>query len=155
MSDPNEPEPESEPEIIKWFKQNFPVENFLSKEINRHVLEIFSQMRMNQESIPVDVYAMRAPDGFGRSGMRDVSVMFYGALAKAIIDTVFKMIEEKTPQQNLNQELEDQARKVMKEYLEKHSPIILQNFKRCPKCHLDNDYGNKFCKECGTALPEK
>jgi hypothetical protein len=141
--------------ILRWFEQNFSVENFLSKEISRHVAEIFSQMRINPESIPIDAYAMKAPDGFTSLGMRDISVIFYGALAKAIIDTVFKMIEAKTPQQNLNQELEDQARKAMKEYLEKHSPIILQDFKRCPKCRLDNDYHNKFCRECGTKLPEK
>jgi hypothetical protein len=144
-----------EPGIAKWFRENYPVEDFLVKEINRRVQAIYSNVQMEQDILPIDLFQVKSPDGFSVLQMRDNAPIFYGALAKAIIDTVFKMIEAKTPQQNLNQELEDQARKVMKEYIEKHSPIILQNFKRCPKCQLDNDYGNKFCKECGTKLPEK
>ncbi len=23
---------------------------------------------------------------------------------------------------------------------------------KCPKCHIDNPDGNKFCRECGTVL---
>ena len=148
-------EPGEEPGITKWFRENYPVEDFLIKEINRQVQAIFSHVQMEQDILPIDLFQVKSPDGFSTLQMRDNAPIFYGALAKVIIDTVFKNIQAQLPQQNLNQQLEDQARKVMKEYIEKHSPVILQNFKRCPKCHLDNDYKHKFCTECGTALPEK
>ena len=142
-----------EPDSMRWFKKNFPFEELLSREISKHVDMIFSRVSMVHETIPVDIYQMKTPEGFSRLGMRDSAVMFYGALAKVIIETVFKTIQTQMPQ-DLNKQFEEQARQVMKDYLERHTLLILQNFKRCPKCNLDNDYKNKFCTECATKLPE-
>jgi hypothetical protein len=143
----------AEPDSMKWFKENFPVEEFLSREISKHVDTIFSKVTPTQQTLPIDLFQMKTPDGFSRLGMRDTAVMFYGALAKVIIETVFKNIQSQIPQ-NLNQQLEEQARKVMKDYLQEHHPLVLQNYKRCPSCKYENDYKNKFCEECGTKLPE-
>jgi hypothetical protein len=46
------------------------------------------------------------------------------------------------------------AREAAKEYVKQVNPNLLQNFRKCPSCGLDNDYKNKFCYECGAKLPE-
>jgi len=52
------------------------------------------------------------------------------------------------------QRIGNKAREAVKEYVNRVNPYLLQNYKRCSKCGLDNEYKNKYCYECGTKLDE-
>ena len=108
---------------------------------------------MTTASIPIDMYQMRKEDGFSQLGMRDSAIMFYGVLAKTILDIISQNLATQLSP-DFQQKLEETARVAVKEYISKNYPIRVEDFKRCSKCKLDNEYKNKFCGECGTKLAE-
>ena len=67
-----------EPDVMKWFREDFPTENFLTSRITTQVNEVFRRVQMTTASIPIDMYQMRKEDGFSQLGMRDSAIMFYG-----------------------------------------------------------------------------
>ncbi|MGA9942174.1 MAG: hypothetical protein WBP88_09270 [Nitrososphaeraceae archaeon] len=77
-----------EPDVMKWFRKSFPTENFLTSRITTQVNEVFRRVQMTTASIPIDMYQMRKEDGFSQLGMRDSAIMFYGVLAKTILDII-------------------------------------------------------------------
>jgi hypothetical protein len=79
----------SESESTKWFRENYPTEHFLFNEIAKHVDKIFSRVTPAFDLIPLDVYQLKTDDGHSRLGVRDAAIMFYGALAKVLVDVIF------------------------------------------------------------------
>jgi hypothetical protein len=145
---------DSDKDSIKWFSEKYPLENYLSDEIGRQVNEIFKHIhpKNKQYQIPLDMYVMKNEEGIISLAARDVSKIFYGSLARTIIDIITKNLESNMSQK-LNQMIDEKAKDAVKGYMNRATPmIILQDFKRCPFCGLDNDYSHKHCTECGGNL---
>jgi hypothetical protein len=153
LSENNDKGSDSEPQVIKWFKQNYPSENYLASEIAKHVNEIFAQIGSGGKQLPLDLFALPTPEGKLTVGMRDVMIIFLGVMAKTIIDTISKNMQTQAElEPKLREHLEEQARKTITEYAKTKFPAILEMLNRCSKCDLENDWNAFYCKNCGNRL---
>jgi hypothetical protein len=82
--------------------------------------------------------------------MNEEGMFFVGALSVTIVQTICNFLGSTDYEQRIG----NKAREAVKEYVNRVNPYLLQNYKRCPKCDLDNEYKNKHCYECGTKLHE-
>jgi hypothetical protein len=74
-------------------------------------------------------------------------------LLAAITDTVVNYIGRRMFSEPYRKFLEQTSIDAAKRYIEQINPKIQeQSFKRCKKCHLDNDGNAKYCKMCGNKL---
>ena len=115
-----------EPDVMKWFRESFPTENFLTSRITTQVNEVFRRVQMTTASIPIDMYQMRKEDGFSQLGMRDSAIMFYGVLAKTILDIISQNLATQLSP-DFQQKLEETARVAVKEYISKNYPIRVED----------------------------
>ncbi|HEY7227547.1 MAG TPA: zinc ribbon domain-containing protein [Nitrososphaeraceae archaeon] len=141
-----------EPPYIKWLRENYPTEFFLFNEITKQVNKVYarSQIETNSDSIPIDLFQMRKPDGYTQLGARDSAFAFYGVFAKTLIDIISKNLKADIEPKFL-ENLQEQARKAIKEYTQENFPIP-PSFKRCSKCDYDNDSKHQYCGKCGNKL---
>ena len=143
-----------EPEMMRWFRQNYPVESSLANKIARDTNPIFARITSNLaegQQLPIYLAVQKTHNGF-QLIVNDIGVVFLGSFAKSIVDSILENLPES---RGLNEAIEKKAKEVTKQYMTHIIPsITLQNFRKCPSCGLDNDYNAKYCKECGTKLPE-
>lgn len=149
--DEKEKTSDPEPDLMKWFKQAYPSEDYLAREISKHVNEIFARISSLGKQLPLDLYALPTPEGRITLGMRDVMIVFLGAMAKTIIDTISKNLQAELGDK-LRTQLEEQARKAITEYAQTKFPAILEKLNRCSNCDLENDWNAFYCKNCGHKL---
>lgn len=145
--------PEIEPDLMKWFKEAYPSEDYLAREITKAVNAIFAQVSTLGKQLPLDLYALPTPEGRTTIGMRDVMIVFIGAMAKTIIDTISKNLHAELGDK-LMRELEDHARKAIEVYAQTKFPVILEKLNRCSSCDLENDWNAFYCKNCGHKLQD-
>jgi hypothetical protein len=145
---------DGEPQLAKWFRENYPVENAYVNTLMQNTNPIFQQISANiaeGQQIPIYMAAQKI-NGKLNFVITDIGIVFLGSIIKTIVDTILNSLPES---EKLNAAIEKKAKEVTEKYFSHIIPSIpLQNFRRCPKCNLDNDYKNKFCTECGTKLPE-
>ncbi len=147
MSDPKD---SGEPQYVKWFRTNYPTEMFLFNEITNHMNMVYAKSKVEVESIPIDLYQAKKDAESSQLLARDSAIVFYGVMAKTIIDQVSKSLQAELGPKLLNK-LEQNARKAIKEYTEKNFPPP-PHLKRCQKCNYDNEFRNQYCGQCGAKL---
>jgi hypothetical protein len=147
---PNNNPPE-EIESIKWFKENYPSEYYLVNQIVTHVNQVLAGLGSPGQAIPIDMQAMPTPEGRLFLGMRDVMVIFLGAMSKSLIDVISKNIQAELGPKLLEQ-LEEKAHNAVKEYAKTVLPGVIEDFKRCKFCLVDNEGNSNYCKHCGSKL---
>ena len=89
-------------------------------------------------------------DGSHKFTMSEEGMYFVGALSTVIMENIAKFLGSA----DYEKRIAGKAREAAKEYVNRINPYLLQNYKRCPKCNLDNENKNKFCTECGEKLNE-
>jgi hypothetical protein len=147
---PNPTAPE-EIESIKWFKENYPSEYYLVNQIVTHVNQVLAGLGSPGQAIPIDMQALPTPEGRLFLGMRDVMVVFLGAMSKALIDVISKNIQAELGPKLLEQ-LEEKAHKAVKEFAATRLPGVMEDYKRCKLCSVENDGNSNYCKHCGSKL---
>jgi NADH pyrophosphatase NudC (nudix superfamily) len=136
------------------FFHKYPLEYMFVFQIVSKFNEIYDHMYSGSQfnSIrdrEIKMTVVRRPDN-NTISMNEEAVVFVGALSGVITERILSFLGSKQYQDDIMQK----AREAAKEYVKQVNPNLLQNYRKCLSCRLDNDYKNKFCGECGTKLPE-
>ena len=133
-------------EILKRFKQRYPLEYSMGFEIARRFNDIIDDIIPVAE-LPRDIrFTVYRNDTTGKPffAMQDeLGLFFLGAISKTVVQNVLSQLESS---EELQLKLEERAKKQV-------SRSVKPGGKVCPKCQYNNDMELNYCGICGTELP--
>ncbi len=151
MSNPNRPPPRN---IVEWFQQNYPREFDMQEEIVRRAEDIFRRIPVRPtpvQSTPVRIDLVDRPGGGLTLSMNDMGIVYLGALATAILESLKAELEGLLSSGIGSQVIRERVQEVLRSQ-NASTPLISTNTKKCPKCQAENDAEAKFCDQCSAKL---
>ena len=140
--------------IVEWFQQNYPREYDMEEEVTRRAEEIFRQIPVQRtpgQAVPVRIGLVDRPEGGLALQMNDLGIVYLGALATAILESLKAELEGLLSSGIGSDFIKERVQEVLR--LEGvSSPHVSPTIKKCPKCQAENDAEAKFCDQCTVKL---
>jgi hypothetical protein len=138
----------SRPNILEWFKQNYPKEYDLATEVNQRMDRILGQTEIpNPDFItsPVKLEVTRNQQDNTKLQLvtNDYGTIYIGTIVKAIIDLLSTQFGGLSVSAIGNEILDRKIREVISQY------FATQDLKKCPNCQSENRDDAKYCDSCG------
>jgi hypothetical protein len=138
----------SRPNILEWFKQNYPKEYDLATEVNQRMGRILGQTEIpNPDFItsPVKLEVTRTQQDNTKLQLvaNDYGIIYIGTIVKAIIDLLSTQFGGLSASAIGNEILDRKIKEVISQY------FATQTLKKCPNCQSENRDDAKYCDSCG------
>ena len=136
------------PNILEWFKQNYPKEYDLATEVNQRMDRILGQTEIpNPDFItaPVKLEVTRNQHDNTKLQLvtNDYGIIYIGTIVKAIIDLLSTQFGGLSASAIGNEILDRKIKEVISQY------FATQILKKCPNCQSENRDDAKYCDSCG------
>jgi hypothetical protein len=147
----NPPPPQN---IVEWFQQNYPREFDMQEEVVRRAGDIFARIPVQPtpgRSAPVRIELVDRPEGGLTLAMNDLGIVYLGALATAILESLTAELEGLLSSGIGSAFIKERVQEVLRSE-GVSSPHVSTTTKKCPKCQAENDIEAQFCDQCTTKL---
>jgi hypothetical protein len=136
------------PNLLEWFKQNYPKEYDLATEVNQRMDRILGQTEIpNPDFItsPVKLEVTRNQRDNTKLQLvtNDYGTIYIGTIVKAIIDLLSTQFGGLSASAIGNEILDRKIKEVISQY------FATQILKKCPNCQSENRDDAKYCDSCG------
>jgi zinc-ribbon domain len=136
------------PNILEWFKQNYPKEFDLAMEVNQRMGKILGQTEIpNPDFItaPVKLEVTRSQQDSSKLQLvaNDYGLIYIGTIVKTIIDLLSTQFGGLSASAIGNEILDRKIKEVISQY------FATQTLKKCPNCQSENRDDAKYCDNCG------
>jgi hypothetical protein len=136
------------PNLLEWFKQNYPKEYDLATEVNQRMDRILGQTEIpNPDFItsPVKLEVTRNQQDNTKLQLvtNDYGTIYIGTIVKAIIDLLSTQFGGLSASAIGNEILDRKIKEVISQY------FATQTLKKCPNCQSENRDDAKYCDSCG------
>jgi|SRR5919197_3995626 hypothetical protein len=136
------------PNILEWFKQNYPKEYDLAMEVNQRMGRILSQIEIPNpdfKTTPVKLEVTRNQHDNTKLQLaaNDYGIIYIGTIIKAIIDLLSAQFGGLSASAIGNEILDRKIGEVISQY------FSTQASKKCPNCQSENRGDAKYCDSCG------
>jgi hypothetical protein len=138
----------SRPNILEWFKQNYPKEYDLATEVNQRMGRILGQTEIPKpdfKTAPVKLEVTRTQQDNTKLQLvaNDYGIIYIGTIVKAIIDLLSTQFGVLSASAIGNEILDRKIKEVISQY------FATQTLKKCPNCQSENRDDAKYCDSCG------
>ena len=136
------------PNILEWFKQNYPKEYDLAIEVNQRMGRILDHTEIPNPNFmiePVKLEVIRNQQDNTKLQLvaNDHGLIYIGTIVKAIIDLLSTQFGGLSVSAIGNEILDRKIREVISQY------FATQDLKKCPNCQSENRDDAKYCDSCG------
>jgi hypothetical protein len=147
MSSPNQPN------VLEWFKQNYPKEYDLAKDINARMSRILGSTDIPNSDFkmaPVRLEVGRNEQDNTKLQLltNEFGIIYIGTMVKAIIDLLSMQFGGLSSSAIGNEILDKKMKEVISQYFAK------QDLKKCSNCQTENRSNAKYCDRCGLKFEE-
>jgi len=137
------------PPLLEWFKTSYPREYYLQDEIGKRAEDIFrnfSAQIPEGQTVPILIGVKTRPEG-SKLGivMNEAGIIFVGAMAKAILDSLAGEFEGLLSSEIGGNLIEKKVKQVVSQH-------ITSSMKKCPRCQSEIRMNAQFCDQCGRKL---
>jgi hypothetical protein len=138
----------NQPNILEWFKQNYPKEYDLATEVNQRMGRILSHTEIPNPNFmiePVKLEVIRNQQDNTKLQLvaNDYGLIYIGTIVKAIIDLLSTQFGGLSASAIGNEILDRKIKEVITQY------FATQTLKKCPNCQSENRDDAKYCDRCG------
>lgn len=138
----------NQPNILEWFKQNYPKEYDLATEVNQRMGRILSHTEIPNPNFmiePVKLEVIRNQQDNTKLQLvaNDYGLIYIGTIVKAIIDLLSTQFGGLSASAIGNEILDRKIKEVITQY------FATQTLKKCPNCQSENRDDAKYCDGCG------
>lgn len=142
---------------MEWFQQNYPREFDMQEEVFRRAEEIFRRIPVrptpSTEPTPIRMGLMDRPEGGLTLAINELAVVYVGALASAILESLTAELEGLLSSGIGSEVIKEKVQQALRSEGASSSPHQYTTaIKKCPKCQAENDTEAKFCDQCATKL---
>jgi len=135
------------PNILEWFKQNYPKEYDLATEVNQRMGRILSHTEIPNPNFmiePVKLEVIRNQQDNTKLQLvaNDYGLIYIGTIVKAIIDLLSTQFGGLSASAIGNEILDRKIKEVITQY------FATQTLKKCPNCQSENRDDAKYCDRC-------
>lgn len=145
-----------EPQWQKWFKANYPHEDYMKEQIVKNLEQIFRTVpeRIPDGKIIQIMVGLAHNPVTGKPGVaiNPTGAVFLGALGKAVLDSLTAHFESLLSSGIGAELVEEKVKEVLQQHFEK---ISKQNSKRCKSCGAKNRMFARYCDQCAEELVDK
>jgi hypothetical protein len=136
------------PNILEWFKQNYPKEYDLATEVNQRMGRILDHTEIPNPNFmiePVKLEVIRNQQDNTKLQLvaNDYGLIYIGTIVKAIIDLLSTQFGGLSASAIGNEILDRKIKEVITQY------FATQTLKKCPNCQSENRDDAKYCDRCG------
>jgi hypothetical protein len=136
------------PNILEWFKQNYPKEYDLATEVNQRMDRILGHTEIPNPNFmiePVKLEVIRNQQDNTKLQLvaNDYGLIYIGTIVKAIIDLLSTQFGGLSASAIGNEILDRKIKEVITQY------FATQTLKKCPNCQSENRDDAKYCDRCG------
>jgi hypothetical protein len=136
------------PNILEWFKQNYPKEYDLAMEVNQRMDRILGQTEIPNpdfQTAPIKLEVTRNQQDNTKLQLvaNDYGIIYIGTIIKTIIDLLSTQFGGLSASAIGNEILDRKIREVISQY------FATQALKKCPNCQSENRDDAKYCDSCG------
>jgi hypothetical protein len=136
------------PNILEWFKQNYPKEYDLATEVNQRMDRILGHTEIPNPNFviePVKLEVIRNQQDNTKLQLvaNDYGLIYIGTIVKAIIDLLSTQFGGLSASAIGNEILDRKIKEVITQY------FATQILKKCPNCQSENRDDAKYCDRCG------
>jgi hypothetical protein len=136
------------PNILEWFKQNYPKEYDLATEVNQRMGRILGHTEIPNTNFmiePVKLEVIRNQQDNTKLQLvaNDYGLIYIGTIVKAIIDLLSTQFGGLSASAIGNEILDRKIKEVITQY------FATQTLKKCPNCQSKNRDDAKYCDHCG------
>jgi len=137
----------NQPNILEWFKQNYPKEYDLATEVNQRMGRILSHTEIPNPNFmiePVKLEVIRNQQDNTKLQLvaNDYGLIYIGTIVKAIIDLLSTQFGGLSASAIGNEILDRKIKEVITQY------FATQTLKKCPNCQSENRDDAKYCDRC-------
>ena len=137
----------NQPNILEWFKQNYPKEYDLATEVNQRMGRILSHTEIPNPNFmiePVKLEVIRNQQDNTKLQLvaNDYGLIYIGTIVKAIIDLLSTQFGGLSSSAIGNEILDRKIKEVITQY------FATQTLKKCPNCQSENRDDAKYCDRC-------
>jgi hypothetical protein len=138
----------NQPNILEWFKQNYPKEYDLATEVNQRMGRILGHTEIPNPNFmiePVKLEVIRNQQDNTKLQLvaNDYGLIYIGTIVKAIIDLLSTQFGGLSASAIGNEILDRKIKEVITQY------FATQTLKKCPNCQSENRDDAKYCDRCG------
>jgi hypothetical protein len=126
----------------------------MQEEVTRRAEEIFRQIPVQRtpgQPVPVRIELVDRPEGGLTLQMNDLGVVYLGALATAILESLKAELEGLLSSGMGSTVIKEKVQEVLSSQ-SLNTPLISSTTKKCPKCQAENDAQALYCDQCTTKL---
>jgi hypothetical protein len=136
------------PNILEWFKQNYPKEYDLATEVNQRMDRILGHTEIPNpnfviEPVKLEVICNQQDNTKLQLVANDYGLIYIGTIVKAIIDLLSTQFGGLSASAIGNEILDRKIKEVITQY------FATQTLKKCPNCQSENRDDAKYCDRCG------
>jgi hypothetical protein len=143
--------------IVEWFQQKYPREYDLQEEVTRRAEDIFRRIPVQPttgaQPVPIRIELVDRPEGGLTLAMNDLGIVYLGALASAILESLKAELEGLLSSGIGSTVIKERVQEVLRSQ-NISTPLVSTTAKKCQNCQADNDANALFCDQCGRKLEQ-